>query len=94
MARIEQILPISGAMDDNIDNEFLQSGKGVVRKRVNMRPDNIGDVLANVGIAGTELIDTVMPSGTNKTIGWCRDNENESIIYCVWNSNESHCTDK
>ena len=92
MPRHEQILPISGPMDDNLDSEYLQSGKGQLRKRVNMRPDNIGDVFSNTGIYGTELIEAEYPeTGDSKAIGWCNDNENEAIIWFVFNTNNKHC---
>ena len=90
MPRIEHILPTSGFMDDSVDNEFLQSGKGIVRKRVNLRPDNLGDIMANVGIKGTVKITHDLPDGENKCIGWCNDNENEAIIFFVFNENQNH----
>jgi hypothetical protein len=92
MPKIEQILPVSGPMDDSLDTEYLQSGKGQLRKRNNMRPNNIGGMFVNTPILGTLLYDMVDPEfGDNTTIGWCNDNENEAIIWFVYNSNLDHC---
>ena len=85
MPRVEQILPISGPMDDTMDSEYLQSGKGQLRKRVNMRPDNLGAVMSNTGILGTTLLSADYPDGENTTIGWCNDNKNEAIIFFNYN---------
>jgi hypothetical protein len=91
MAKFEQILPLSGPMVDVIDDEALGSDKGIVVRRVNMRPDLTGRKNANVPIPGTILRSVTLPAGTNKTLGWCNDNHNEAIIWCVWNSNNNHC---
>jgi len=91
MAKFEQILPLSGPMVDVIDYEALGSDKGIVVRRVNMRPDLTGSKSANVPIPGTILRKVQLPEGTNKTLGWCKDNLNEAIIWCVWNSDNKHC---
>ncbi|MBN2661582.1 MAG: hypothetical protein JXR54_09975 [Tannerellaceae bacterium] len=90
MPRLEQILPLSGLIVDSIDDEAVGSDKGIVLSRINMRPDLTGRKGANVPIGGTTYIDTPLPEGTNKTLGWCNDNQNEAIIWCVWNSNGNH----
>jgi hypothetical protein len=87
MPRIEQILPISGPMNDSLDTEYLQSGKGQIRKRTNMRPNAIGTTFGNTPIGGTSLLDAEYPDGDNQTIGWCNDNENEAILWFVYNIN-------
>lgn len=91
MPKIDQILPISGPMDDSLDNEYLQSGQGQIRRRINMRPDALGNSMSNVGINGTLLLDAEYPDGDNSTIGWCNDNKNEAIIWFVHNSESNHC---
>lgn len=90
MARTEQILPLTGPMLDVIDRDALGTEKGLVRKRVNLRPDLTGNTFANLPIPGTVAAAMVLPAGENKTLGWCNDNENEAIIWCVWNANQAH----
>jgi len=91
MPRLEEILPLSGPMVDNIDSESLRSDQGLVRKRVNMRPDNIGNIFSNTPVDGTvKLTSPTLPTGTNKTIGWCPDVQNEAIIWFVYNSQGNH----
>lgn len=89
--KFEQILPISGPMLDALDDESIGSDKGYVLNRVNMRPDLTGNKGANVPIPGTILRGVTLPAGTNATLGWCNDNQNEAIIWCVYNSNNNHC---
>lgn len=91
MAKFEQIIPMTGVMVDSIDRASVASDKGIVLNRMNMRPDLTGSQRANVPIAGTILREVELPEGTNKTLGWCKDNENEAIIWFVWNSNSDHC---
>ena len=91
MPRLEQILPISGIMVDTIDSESIGSDRGIVLSRVNMRPDLTGFKGANVPIFGTILRGVTLPDGTNRVLGWCNDNQNEAIIWCVYNSNNNHC---
>lgn len=91
MPRIEQILPISGPVVDTIDDNAVGSDRGIVLTRLNMRPDKTGYKGANVPIAGTIIRGVTLPEGTNKTLGWCNDNQSEAIIWFVWNSNNNHC---
>ncbi len=85
MASIEQVLPLSGPMVDHIDSSYVQSEQGVVKMRTNMRPDFTGSLFANVPVKGTIELFADLPPGTNKVLGWCRDNENNSIIYFIYN---------
>ena len=94
MARLTQIIPLSGAMLDTVDANNLASDSGLVRKRVNLRPDLNGSVFANRAIPGTLLKYTELPAGANQCLGWCADNQNEAIIYFIWNEYKTfhnHC---
>lgn len=87
----EQILPLTGPMVDQVDKNMSSSEQGVVRRRLNLRPDINGSIFANPPIKGTTLIEgQQLPSGENKVLGWCHDNENEAILYFVWNENQGH----
>lgn len=96
MSRIQDIVPLTGPLNDTIDQERIQSGEGVVLDRVNMRPDAVGNLFANVPVKGTVQIpfqEGLEPytEGINKTVGRCIDFENEAIIWLVWNSEGKHC---
>lgn len=86
---VEHVMPIIGPMTDNIDTEMMP--EGYVHKRVNMRPDNTGDVMSNVPIPGNVAVSMTLPDGTNKTVGWCKDTESNGIIWFVYNTLGNHC---
>jgi hypothetical protein len=100
MDGLNQILPLSGSMNQDNDPIYIRSSDGEVFERINLRV-NSKDGRANVNekIIGNTLINInkwdlgtplTLPDGENKVIGWCNDYTNNAILYFVYNSNDDH----
>lgn len=87
-----QIATINSSMNYDNTGKYIRTEQGQVAERVNLRVNSKdGNKLYNEKLRGNLLIQTVLPSGTNKTIGWCNDLKNNAIIYFIYNSNLRHC---
>lgn len=101
MSVLQQILPLNGSMNQDDDLMYVNSSKGEVIERVNIRSNSIdGRANVNEKIYGNTLIDVnrwfpatpiTLPAGDNKVIGWCNDYAENAILYFVYNSNGDHC---
>lgn len=92
MAEKGQIAPLSGSMNMDHHPKVVDTARGQVFSRLNMRPNSLsGKQFANVKIKGTVNYAVVLPAGTNKVIGWIPDRVNESVLYFIYNSQGSHC---
>lgn len=88
-----QIAPANGSMNHDFHPKFVRTDDGQVYSRTNLRTSSTsGSMYINKKIKGNVLIENQLPSlGINKTIGWCKDVQRNSIIYFVYNSLENHC---
>jgi hypothetical protein len=86
-----QIATINSSMNFDNTGKYIRTEQGQVAERVNLRINSKdGQKYYNEKIKGNLLIQTLLPSGVNKTIGWCNDYKNNAILYFVYNSNEHH----
>jgi len=81
-------ITITGGMNSDADELSIKG----IRKRLNCRvgtsdKDNLGAV---ENLKGNTLVSFVLPTGTNKCIGYAEDIETGSIFYFVYNSNNHH----
>lgn len=93
MREITQICPLNGAMVKDVAPKFIDSAKGQVIERVNLRNTGLdGDTFVNKKFKGTLLVEADLPvTGTNKAIGSIKDTQNDALIYFVYNSLGNHC---
>jgi len=82
------VLPLNGSINKDVSPLYIDSEKGEVLSRKNCRVTSTdgGRVGINVSIKGMEKITPVLPSGTNKVIGFVEDKEREQAFYFVYNS--------
>jgi hypothetical protein len=87
-----QIATINSSMNFDNTGKYIRTEQGQVAERINLRINSKdGQMYYNEKIKGNLLVNTALPSGTNKTIGWCADYKNNAIMYFIHNSNERHC---
>ena len=87
----QQILPLNGAMNQDLHPKYIRSEEGEVYERNNLRPNSIdGTRWVNRKINGNTLIDKTLPDGNNKVIGWCENMKNDAIIYFIYNDFGNH----
>jgi hypothetical protein len=87
-----QIATINGSMNYDNTGKYVRTEQGQVIQRTNLRINSKdGQKYYNEKIKGNLLIQTALPTGTNKTIGWCDDYKSNAIVYFVHNSNNNHC---
>ena len=93
MREISQICPLNGPMVKDVAPKFIDSSKGQVMERVNLRNSGLdGDTFVNKKFKGTLLVEASLPlTGTNKTIGTIKDSQNDALIYFIYNSLGNHC---
>lgn len=92
MSEGSQIAPLNGSMNHDFHPKYVRTDDGHVLSRVNLRTGSTdGKMFVNKKLNGTLHVPITLPTGTNKTIGWCEDPQNEAIIYFVYNSNNNHC---
>lgn len=87
-----QISVLNGMVDTDAHPKYINTDAGHVYSRTNLRSGGSrGKKFINRKLKGTLLINTDLPTGTNKCIGWCNDTQNEAIVYFIHNSNDNHC---
>lgn len=87
-----QIATINGSMNYDNTGKYVRTEQGQVMQRTNLRINSKdGQKYYNEKLKGNLLIQTSLPAGTNKTIGWCNDYKNNAMLYFVYNSNLRHC---
>lgn len=93
MREISQICPLNGAMVKDVAPKFIDSSKGQVMERTNLRNSGLdGDTFVNKKFKGTLLVEASLPvTGTNKCIGKIKDTQNDALIYFIYNSLGNHC---
>ena len=91
MPRSGQIAPSTGPMNQDFDFKVVNTGKGEVFERVNLRPSNIVGRHGNRKVKGNTRIYLELPAGTNKEIGWIKNMQEEAFLYFIYNSNGNHC---
>lgn len=80
----------TGGMD--MDTELRLVAPNDIRYALNCRVgssdnDSIGAV---ENVKGNTLVEYALPSGFNKCVGACEDNEEPKVYYLVYNSNKNH----
>lgn len=77
-------------VNTNIAREYLKSTEAAYKLNcVTMSTAN-GDIGVVSNIKGNTLIQTDLPEGRSKTLGWAKDEEDNKFYYFVWNSNGYH----
>lgn len=88
------ILPVNGAMNQDVSPLSLDAKGGAVLERRNARvaSNRGGRVGANVPLKGMQLITGYLPLvGDNKVIGYVEDVKRGAGIFFVHNSAGNHC---
>jgi hypothetical protein len=86
-----QVAPLSHAIDTDSGDKYIDTSRGWVRDRLNLRPNELdGNSLFNKKLKGNVLADMTLPAGVNKCIGWTADYKTESLIWFVLNSLGDH----
>ena len=91
MSLDSQISALNGAMDMDAHPKYINTDAGHVGMRVNLRAGGSrGKKFVNTKLKGTRLIESDLPVGENKCIGWCNDAKNDAVVYFIHNSNNNH----
>jgi len=84
-----QIATINSSMNFDNTGKYIRTEQGQVAERINLRVNSKdGQRYYNEKIKGNTLVNTDLPPGTNKTIGWCVDYKNNAILYFIYNSSK------
>lgn len=80
-----------GSMNLDVAESFLKPNefRELYNCRLIVSDDNKVGYIENV--KGNTLVSTTLPSGTNRTVGSCVDEENQAIYYFVYSSQSAHC---
>jgi len=79
----------NGGLDTDSDYKFVKQGDYVDALNISKLYDGDGGVVKNAN-GNAEKVNSFLPTGTNKCIGWCADDENDAIIFFNYNSNNNH----
>lgn len=79
----------NGGLDTDSDDKLIQQGDYIDALNITKFYDGDGGVVVN-SKGNEKITNSFLPSGTNKCIGWCADDENNAIIIFNYNSNNNH----
>lgn len=86
----ETILTLNGKIDRDTAPMYLKPGDVLMRRNARVAVGSGSDGLVNKALQDTLAVSRTLPSGINKTVGWCRDEERNAIIYFNYNSADNH----
>lgn len=86
----ETVLTLNGKIDRDTAPMYLKPGDVLMRRNARVDVGSGSDGMVNKALQDTLAIQRSLPSGINKTVGWCRDEERNAIIYFNYNSAGNH----
>lgn len=87
---MKSVLTFNGAMDQDTSPMYMQKGDVISRRNARITVGSGSDSDVNKAIQDTVAISRYMPNGTNKTIGWCKYEEGNGVVYFNYNSEGNH----
>ena len=85
----EEIIYPQGGL--NTDASFNVFPKGDYPWALNIKQTEYGQTGTIVNTKGNSKVVFTLPAGTNETIGFCEDKEDQAGIWFLYNSNSDHC---
>src|SRR5690606_27373508 len=80
----------SGGMTSDLAPEVMEANQYRYMLNCNVLSTAEGNVGILTNVKGTIEIPVPLPDGTNKTIGWCADEEKNNLYFFVYNSDGYH----
>lgn len=77
-------------LDSDGDYSLIENGSWVNAENVRIFSTDTGAVNRIEAVGGGTLLFNTLPTGTNRCIGGCEDEEANRILWCNWNSNGNH----
>lgn len=84
------VLTLNGKMDVDTSPMYLKPGDVTMRRNARVSVGSGGDNLVNKAHQATTVVSRTMPDGINKSVGWCKCEEDDSVIYFNYNSSGHH----
>jgi len=84
------ILTLNGKIDMDTSPMYLKPGDVTMRRNARVSVGSGGDNRVNKAHQGTTAVSRSMPDGINKSVGWCKYEEDNSVIYFNCNSSLNH----
>lgn len=84
------ILTLNGRLDKDTAPMYLKPGDVIMRRNARVAVGSGSDGMVNKPLQDTLFVNRNMPNGVNKTVGWCKYEEYDSVIYFNYNSAGNH----
>lgn len=87
---MKTVLTFNGGMDQDTSPMYIKKGDVTERRNARITVGSGLDEYVNKSLQDTVFHQRSLPDGFNKTVGWCKYEEQNSVIYFNYNSAGNH----